>query len=194
MGSKGQTVIERTAGRILKSAERMMRAGGYNGFSFREVAGDVGVKSSTVHYHFPNKEALVKAALEHYTDGFLKALGPPGDAFANAEAVLERLRIVVREALRQDRLMCLGGMLGAEIQDLPSEVAEAVRSFFSRTVGWIEEALTATSWGQAHGNVAIKRTALSVMALVEGGLILSRSMGDLEIFDQVRLDALLAHR
>ena len=41
---------------IMDAAERRMRIGGFNGFSFREIAADVGVKSSSVHYHFPTKE------------------------------------------------------------------------------------------------------------------------------------------
>ena len=43
------------AAAIMDAAERRMRIGGFNGFSFREIAADVGVKSSSVHYHFPTK-------------------------------------------------------------------------------------------------------------------------------------------
>jgi len=41
---------------ILNAAERRMQFGGFGGFSFREIAADVGIKSSSVHYHFPTKE------------------------------------------------------------------------------------------------------------------------------------------
>src|ERR1700720_895295 len=43
---------------ILDAAERRMQIGGFGGFSFREIAADVGIKSSSVHYHFPTKENL----------------------------------------------------------------------------------------------------------------------------------------
>ena len=46
---------------IMDAAERRMRIGGFNGFSFREIAADVGVKSASVHYHFPTKENLAAA-------------------------------------------------------------------------------------------------------------------------------------
>ena len=32
-----------------------MRRGGFHGFSFRDLAADVGIKSASVHYHFPIK-------------------------------------------------------------------------------------------------------------------------------------------
>jgi AcrR family transcriptional regulator len=53
---------------ILNAAEARMRLGGFNGFSFRDIAADVGVKSSSVHYHFPTKETLAAAVIHRYTD------------------------------------------------------------------------------------------------------------------------------
>ena len=38
------------------------------GFSFRELAADVGVKSSSVHYHFPTKEALAAAVIRRWAE------------------------------------------------------------------------------------------------------------------------------
>jgi TetR/AcrR family transcriptional regulator, transcriptional repressor for nem operon len=48
---------------IMDAAELRMRGGGFNGFSFREIADDVGIKSSSVHYHFPTKEKLAAAVV-----------------------------------------------------------------------------------------------------------------------------------
>src|ERR1700732_273229 len=48
---------------IMDAAERRMQLGGFGGFSFREIAADVGIKSSSVHYHFPTKEDLAAAVL-----------------------------------------------------------------------------------------------------------------------------------
>jgi TetR/AcrR family transcriptional repressor of nem operon len=55
------------AAAIMDAAERRMRKGGFSGFSFREIAADVGVKSSSVHYHFPTKENLAAAVIQRYT-------------------------------------------------------------------------------------------------------------------------------
>ncbi len=48
---------------IMDAAERRMQLGGFGGFSFREIAADVGIKSSSVHYHFPTKEDLAAAVI-----------------------------------------------------------------------------------------------------------------------------------
>ena len=44
--------------RILSAAEKRVRAVGFNAVSFRDLANDVGVKSSSVHYHLPRKQDL----------------------------------------------------------------------------------------------------------------------------------------
>src|SRR6202008_1598325 len=53
---------------IMDAAERRMQAGGFGGFSFREIAEDVGIKSSSVHYHFPAKENLAAAVVRRWAE------------------------------------------------------------------------------------------------------------------------------
>ena len=53
---------------ILDAAERRIQAGGFGGFSFREIAEDVGIKSSSVHYHFPTKEDLAAEVVRRWAD------------------------------------------------------------------------------------------------------------------------------
>jgi AcrR family transcriptional regulator len=63
--------------------------GGYDGFSFRELAADVGVKSASVHHHFPTKAILGAGVARRYTDRFTEAVkaGPqPGTVKAWREA------------------------------------------------------------------------------------------------------------
>src|ERR1700750_2772650 len=59
---------------IMDAAERRIRLGGFGGFSFREIAADVGVKSSSVHYHFPTKEDLAAAVVRRYEDWVLEQI------------------------------------------------------------------------------------------------------------------------
>ena len=64
---------------IMDAAERRMQAGGFGGFSFREIASDVGIKSSSVHYHFPTKEDVIDELLreaEHRIAAAISKLPP----------------------------------------------------------------------------------------------------------------------
>ena len=56
---------------IMRAAGAMVQNRGYNALSFRELAAEVGVKSSSVHYHFPTKGDLAVALARRYTDNLV---------------------------------------------------------------------------------------------------------------------------
>lgn len=161
---------------ILDAAESRMRQGGYHGFSFRDLAADVGVKSASVHYHFPTKADLGAAAAERYLARLLARLGDAADSRPAAEK-LDAMRLVFRDALVRDGRMCLCGALGAEIASLPPMVALPTRGFFVACLAWLETALSGLGEEQAG------RRARHLLALLEGALLLARTLDDVAAFD-----------
>src|ERR1700758_2480528 len=110
---------------ILSSAEARIRRAGFHGFSFRDLAADVGIKSASVHYHFPTKAILGAAVLRRYTDRFMQIVnaGPKAGS-------VKVWREAFRRALQEDGRVCLCGMLAAEVGGLPPEIVLEVRRFF----------------------------------------------------------------
>ncbi len=49
---------------LLAHAEKLIRTRGCNGFSYRDLAEHVGVKTSSIHYYFPGKDDLLYEAVE----------------------------------------------------------------------------------------------------------------------------------
>ena len=47
-----------TRSRILDVAEDLLQDRGFNGFSYKDVAGALGIRNAAVHYHFPAKADL----------------------------------------------------------------------------------------------------------------------------------------
>lgn len=107
---------------LLKVAQLKVRSGGYNNFSFRELAAEVGIKSASVHYHFPTKSDLGAALAHQYTDDFLRVLGDPNELYAVGKNPIDVYINLFRNALVQDKKMCLCGLLGAESDSLPDKV------------------------------------------------------------------------
>ena len=103
---------------LLKAAENKVRLGGYSNFSFRELASEVGIKSASVHYHFPTKADLGAELAHQYTNSFLAALGEPNDLKASGKNPINVYTQLFRSALVTDRKMCLCGLLGAESDSL----------------------------------------------------------------------------
>jgi TetR/AcrR family transcriptional regulator, transcriptional repressor for nem operon len=154
---------------IMDAAERRMRKGGFNGFSFREIAADVGVKSSSVHYHFPTKEDLAAAVIKRYT----------GETAALIERELQKddnpIKVWVkafRGTLHSEDRMCPCAVLGASSQDLPPEVAAEVKRFFKMCHDKIvKEGLTPDQASQ-------------LLSTITGALIVANAVNDFAIFDR----------
>jgi TetR/AcrR family transcriptional regulator, transcriptional repressor for nem operon len=111
---------------IMDAAETRIRSAGYSGFSFRELASDVGVKSSSIHYYFPAKEDLGIAMARRYADRFFEALEQgPGERAQKFAAAFDKV-------IHNDGKMCLCGALGAASASLPVPVALEATAFFVR--------------------------------------------------------------
>src|ERR1041384_5544610 len=95
---------------IMGAAERRIRRGGFNGFSFREIAADVGVKSSSVHYHFPTKEKLAAAVVHRYTDEVAELIDKELATGTDPIKVWTR---AFRGTLHSEERMCPCAVLGA---------------------------------------------------------------------------------
>ncbi|MES0812818.1 TetR/AcrR family transcriptional regulator [Roseibium sp. SCPC15] len=175
-----------TETKILDLAERLIRQNGYNGFSFREIASGVGVKSSSVHYYFPTKADLGAKVARRYADRFLEALGDPEDSPTRAQDLLTRLHDEFAKALGQDGQMCLCGVLAAEATGLPASVAEEAKGFFDRAENWLRISLSQTDWGEGRPAKEIERQSLAVLAQLEGGLLIARVQERPELFDLMK--------
>lgn len=169
---------------ILGAAEARIRRHGFHGFSFREVAADVGVKSSSVHYHFATKELLAAAAARGYAQRFLEHLGDATDG-RSAEEKVERVRVAFRNAHVKDGLMCLCGALGAEFSSLPSSVGEETKRFFAELRSWLGAALAEQGGAGA---------ALRIVCMLEGALLVTQAFEEVSYFDTAtaELDQLLS--
>ncbi len=157
------------ANAILDAAERRMRRGGFYGFSYREIAADVGVKSSSVHYHFPAKEDLAAAVVARYTDRLVAYV--ERTATTEAEPLQVWLR-AFRATLAAGERPCPCPVLGTTAHDLPPAVALEVRRFFTTC-----QAMLASQGLEAADADLVLSTSM-------GAMIIAGALGDLGPFDR----------
>lgn len=161
--------MSETTDSIMDAAERRIRAGGYGGFSFRDLASDVGMKSASVHYHFPTKDILVAAVARRYNERIIKAVEQD---IASGTDPVRAWRTVFQAALADGARMCLCGSLGATAGDLMPDVAAEVRRFFNLGV---ESLMTG---GLSRAN------ALQILAVLEGAILMASVHDDATVFDE----------
>jgi len=60
--------VESTSKRILKEAEILFAAKGFEGTGIDEIARNVGVRKSVIYYHFENKSQILQILLDEFVD------------------------------------------------------------------------------------------------------------------------------
>ena len=58
-----------TRDKILDTASRLIRAGGYEALNFGTIAEEIGITRANIHHHFKNKENLALQAVNRYSAG-----------------------------------------------------------------------------------------------------------------------------
>jgi|SRR5580700_514606 AcrR family transcriptional regulator len=67
-------MMHATAERLPDLAEPHMRNAGHGGFSFLELAAEIGIKSASVHHYLPTKASKAAAVARRYGNRFFVAV------------------------------------------------------------------------------------------------------------------------
>jgi TetR/AcrR family transcriptional repressor of nem operon len=170
-----------TTGKIVAAAERRMQEGGFHGFSFRDIAADIGIKSASVHHHFPTKEHLGAAVAEAYTKRIMDTLGDPDDPNRTPEPLIGLFVDFYRRAVEKGRQSCLAGVIACELTSLPDQVAHGGAVFFERSAAWLEGVLRRKS-PKAKAEV-VKAQAIQILALLQGAALIAKGLHRKDAFE-----------
>ena len=176
--------VSTTSDDILACARSLIIAGGYNGFSYADIAEVVGIRKASIHHHFPGKVDLVRTLVARYRQ--------------EAEAGLANLEREVSDPLEQLRSytgywqaciadasapFCVCALLASQLPVLPEEVGLEVRAHFRSLSAWLTSVLER---GSRHGQLQLASTpraeAEVFMATVHGAMLSARAYGDPKMF------------
>jgi TetR/AcrR family transcriptional repressor of nem operon len=174
----------KTSDEILRSAQTLIMAGGYNGFSYADIASVVGIRKASIHHHFPTRADLVRVLVARYRQ----------DAETGMEAIArdiprpaELLQAYVGYWTQcigdNSRPFCVCALLAGEAPTLPPEVTVEVRAYFRFLGAWLAGTLER---GVAEGVFMLTNSAReeaeTLMATVHGAMLSARAYGDPKIF------------
>jgi TetR/AcrR family transcriptional repressor of nem operon len=180
-----------TATRILDVAEELVQQRGFNGFSYADVAAELGITTATLHYHFAGKAELGRSLIRRYATRFYDALDGIDGRASRAPDKLQAYVDLYAGVLRDERL-CLCGMLAAEYNTLPEQMRNAVLEFFEENEQWLTRVLEdGRKAGEVEFSGASEEAARMIVYSLEGAMLVARPYGDLERF-QSAADRLLA--
>ena len=163
-----------TKTKILDLAERLTQQRGFGGFSYLDLADQIGIKAASIHYYFKSKDdlavALVTRTHEQHAKGFQ-------DINANIKNPKKRLEAVIQyfQGYVEDDKFCLCGMMAAELYYATPDVHTLLDKYFADFEAWIAKQFKEIG----HENAKIQ--ALSFLSALEGSLLLARLRHDPKI-------------
>ncbi|CAN5779638.1 TetR/AcrR family transcriptional regulator [soil metagenome] len=176
-----------TADAILRSARIAVITGGYNGFSYADIAAVVGIRKASIHHHFPTKVDLVRALVKQYRE---EAEAGMAEIERRAPDPIGQLRAYTGfwESCigMPETSFCLCALLATQIPVLPDEIVLELRAYFRALSAWLTSALER---GAQQGDITLTSDAHSeaeaLMAAVHGAMVSARAYGDPAIFGSI---------
>lgn len=153
-------------------ATNAVQRSGLNNLSFRTLADQVGVKSSSVHYYFPEKADLATALIENYTDDFMTKLDVIGRGKKSLKQKLISF-INIFENVSSAEKFCLCGMMAAEITMLNDANKILLSQYFNKIEDWLFDQFE-NHQDQINSNLDSKTLAKLILSGLEGAILLDR--------------------
>ena len=173
-----------TADDILACTRKLIVAGGYNGFSYADIADVVGIRKASIHHHFPSKADLVRTVVELYRaearEGLALLDRQLADPLQELNAYVDYWSSCIAGGTSS---FCICAMLAAEAPMIPAEIAEEVRGHFEDLSGWLAVTLEkGVSMGQLQLQGSAADEAKAFMSSVHGAMLAARGFGDAATF------------
>lgn len=169
---------------LLDSAERAARQRGYDGFSYADLARDVGIRKASIHHHFPTKADLALDLIERYAAAFADALADIKDTSSNAAEQLRAYHALYRQALADGTQVCLCVAFSTGRDSLSAPVLAQLNRFHANSIAWLTDTFATAKADRSVDAVGDPDAeARATMALMEGAQLLARGAADIIQFD-----------
>jgi TetR/AcrR family transcriptional repressor of nem operon len=164
--------------KILDVAGKLAQTVGFNAFSYRDLAAEVGIKSASIHYYFPTKDDLSQKLMMRYREKFKKIIDEIDE---KSDDPIEKIRLYVKNCFSQDggAKVCLCAMFSSDYATLSEDTQIQVRRFIEENEKWLTKTLKD---GATNGKVNLQstpeRTAQSIFSSLEGAIITAYVFGN----------------
>jgi AcrR family transcriptional regulator len=165
---------ERTRGRIVAEAARLMHEGGVAETTIEDVKAAAEVSSSQLYHYFADKEQLVQAVIDHQA-GLI--VGNTERAGLGTPAGLRAWRdLVVAQAARASgQGGCPLGSLGGQLAETDTTAREQIADGFGRWADALRDGLRDLAVaGQLRPGLDPDDLAVTLLATLQGGLLLAQ--------------------
>lgn len=129
-----------TKERLLEIATLTIQKSGIHKLTIRDIGLAVGIKSSSVMYHFKTKDILIKEVVKLHNKDFIEFLKQIDMNYNDVYDKFDKIIELFDEQLQCDKL-CLFGMLASDCNNLDTDTKEEIKLFFNTFEKYLEKNL-----------------------------------------------------
>lgn len=167
---------DRSRAALIETAGPLFRRQGYAATGLNQILDDAGVKAGSLYHHFPGgKQELAAAVVESAGADVERVLRAALAEEVPMTAVVDQWLDLLAAGLAADcRDGCPVEPIATESVHASELVRQAAARAFASWCSAIAERLRVDGWDHATAD----ETALAVVSIIEGALVLSRTSGD----------------
>ena len=162
---------------LLNSAERAARTLGFDGFSYADLAEDVGIRKASIHHHFPSKAKLSVALMQRYHENFQTVCNKIDAKFETGGGKLGELINQYKAGSNEGKRLCLCASFSASRNSLPPDVIHQITLFRTMVITWMTGAFEKGKQDNSISGVTDPTLeAAAAMSLLEGAQLAALSL------------------
>ncbi|EFP95067.1 TetR/AcrR family transcriptional regulator [Vibrio caribbeanicus] len=163
-----------TAIKIADLAEHYIQTRGFNGFSFRDIQNELGIKTASIHYHFKTKQDLANTVLERYLHRYQAQLTKIYQQHEQAKSMLSAFADEFMQTHQSNKL-CLCGMFASDLYSLSKDVVMPLNRFVDINHAWLVSVLKhGITSGEFQQDINPERFAKVYFSSLEGSLLMAQ--------------------
>lgn len=131
--------MDNTKEKLIKTAYRLIRANGFDSFSYNDLSQAVGIRKASIHYYFPNKEELGLAIC----DRIMQSLDWLKGAVAEKACAQEKFTFCVNwiHGQLEEGLICPISSLQAEYNVIPVSMKNKLKEITEAELALVADIL-----------------------------------------------------
>lgn len=165
--------------KIVELSLRLFQQGGYKSFSYRDLAKEIGIKTSSIHYYFPAKDDLAKALIKQYREESKKYREDILKRSKDPKVRLELYMEYYMDSFVKKEILGFCTMLCSDMPNLTENVNLDVQNLYKDNISWItailEDGIRKKVF-QFYQSPA--ELAQVIFSCLEGAAVASRISGD----------------
>ncbi|GJM17614.1 MAG: TetR family transcriptional regulator [Thermodesulfobacteriota bacterium] len=168
-----------TSEQIINAATELLQKHGFNAFSYGDISKLIGIRTASIHYHYPSKYDLGKSVMERYRLMHKSAINKID---AESDSPLKKLQAFAELftcTMGNDYKMCPCGMLTTDISTLPDPIKIEVRGFYIDSETWLTSILKDGLEKKVFKfNMSAAECAKTLFSSFEGTMLSARAFED----------------